>query len=433
MVAWIVDRRPNPKDRSLVNSQRFIDKAKSFIKASIDESVKKGSIDTMGGDGKGTVTISKKDIHEPVFAFDGKYGDHHYVLPGNKNVEEVTAYIEKDTIPKPEGGSGSVSKGSPDGDGVDEFKFYLSPEEWANILFDDMELPNMEEKNISDVEFMAWNKAGFKTSGSPANISIRRTLTNSFSRRKALNRPKKEEVTKLEDKLFDPGTTIEEKEQTQVRLSEIHNKFKSIPYIDTMDVRYHNLQPVPRPIYNAAMFCVMDCSGSMTEHMKDLAKRFYILLYRFLKIKYEKVEVIFIRHTHNAQIVDEDTFFYSPETGGTVVSTALEVLIDDMKEKHPPADWNIFVAQVSDGDNTSSDNMKVEKLLEDTIFPNAKYYAYLEVARDNDFPSGFDRRPSDLWNLYIDKFLDKKNFAMRKANKRTDIYPVFSELFAKKT
>ena len=82
-----------------------------------------------------------------------------------------------------------------------------------------------------------------------------------------------------------------------------------IPYIDPLDVRYRRFEAHPKPVAQAVMFCLMDVSGSMTEHMKDLAKRFYVLLYIFLKRRYKNVDVVFIRHTHQAQEVDEDTFF----------------------------------------------------------------------------------------------------------------------------
>ena len=115
------------------------------------------------------------------------------------------------------------------------------------------------------------------------------------------------------------------------------------------------------------MFCLMDVSGSMTEHMKDLAKRFYVLLYIFLKRRYKNVDVVFIRHTHQASEVDEETFFNSPETGGTVVSTALEEMQRVIEERYSPDNWNIYAAQASDGDNTASDNDKTAALLTKTI------------------------------------------------------------------
>ena len=191
---------------------------------------------------------------------------------------------------------------------------------------------------------------------------------------------------------------------------------------------------MPKPVAQAVMFCLMDVSGSMTEHMKDLAKRFYILLYIFLKRRYKHVDVVFIRHTHQAQEVDEDTFFHSPETGGTVVSTALEEMLDVVSGRYSPADWNIYAAQASDGDNTSSDNERTAALLTDSILPICQYYAYLEVGREGEsFPPGFVRRESDLWQTYNVIARSGAPLAMRKVNHRRDIYPVFRELFARKS
>ena len=102
------------------------------------------------------------------------------------------------------------------------------------------------------------------------------------------------------------------------------------------------------------MFCLMDVSGSMTEHMKDLAKRFFMLLYIFLKRRYKHVEVVFIRHTHEAQEVDEETFFHSPRDrrhGG--VDRARGDARGSSTERYSPDDWNIYAAQASDGDNTA--------------------------------------------------------------------------------
>jgi uncharacterized sporulation protein YeaH/YhbH (DUF444 family) len=206
-----------------------------------------------------------------------------------------------------------------------------------------------------------------------------------------------------------------------------------IPYIDPLDVRYRRFEAHPRPVAQAVMFCLMDVSGSMTEHMKDLAKRFYVLLYIFLKRRYKNVEVVFIRHTHQASEVDEETFFNSPETGGTVVSTALEEMQRVIEERYSPDNWNIYAAQASDGDNTASDNDKTAALLTRTLLPACQYYAYLEVGRDSEhFPPGFIRRDSDLWQTYSTIIRNGAPMAMRKVGHRRDIYPVFRELFAKK-
>ena len=102
----------------------------------------------------------------------------------------------------------------------------------------------------------------------------------------------------------------------------MRRRWREIPFLDPIDVRFNRFEAVPKPITQAVMFCLMDVSGSMSEEMKDLAKRFFMLLYLFIQRRYRHVEIVFIRHTHHAEEVDEDTFFYSRETGGTVVSTA---------------------------------------------------------------------------------------------------------------
>jgi uncharacterized protein len=180
------------------------------------------------------------------------------------------------------------------------------------------------------------------------------------------------------------------------------------------------------------MFCLMDVSGSMTEDMKDLAKRFYVLLYLFLQRRYKHVELVFIRHTHEAAEVDEETFFHSRETGGTLVSTALEEMRRVVADRYPPADWNIYAAQASDGDNASGDSQRTARLLTEVILPACQYYAYIEVGRDGEHGMpGFPRGPTDLWRTYETLVAMGAPMAMKKVRHRREIFPVFRELFQK--
>jgi uncharacterized protein len=283
---------------------------------------------------------------------------------------------------------------------------------------------------------VSWHRAGYSITGSPANLALLRTVRNSLSRRIALKRPKPDELQRLRDEIAALGLEGDEHGRRAELEAELERKLRRtglIPYIDPLDVRYRKFEPQPKPVAQAVMFCLMDVSGSMTEHMKDLAKRFYVLLYIFLRRRYKLVDVVFIRHTHQAQEVDEDTFFHSPETGGTVVSTALEEMQRVIDERYSPDLWNIYAAQASDGDNTASDNDKTAALLTSNILPVCQYYAYLEVGRDSEhFPPGFIRRDSDLWQTYTAICKTGAPMAMRKVGHRRDIYPVFRELFAKK-
>jgi uncharacterized protein len=424
----IVDRRLNPSGKNLANRQRFMRRAKAQIRKAVHESAGNRSI--KDADEGGEVVLPAQGVQEPSFRRSSSGGVRDHLLPGNKE------YIAGDTIQRPPGGGGgSGSEGSPDGEGEDDFRFALSRDEFVDLFLEDLELPDLAKRRVVNAEALVYHRAGYSVSGSPANLALNRTVRNSMSRRIALRRPKPEELQALLDeiKALDPAD-----EAKRVALEDEYARKKRrtgiIPYIDPLDVRYRRFESHPKPVAQAVMFCLMDVSGSMTEHMKDLAKRFYVLLYIFLRRRYKNVEVVFIRHTHQASEVDEETFFNSPETGGTVVSTALEEMQRVIEERYSPDNWNIYAAQASDGDNTASDNDKTAALLTKTLLPACQYYAYLEVGRDSEhFPPGFIRRDSDLWQTYSTIIRAGAPMAMRKVGHRRDIYPVFRELFQKKT
>ncbi|MFA9421686.1 MAG: DUF444 family protein, partial [Gammaproteobacteria bacterium] len=178
------------------------------------------------------------------------------------------------------------------------------------------------------------------------------------------------------------------------------------------------------PTSNAVMFCLMDVSGSMTQEIKDLAKRFFILLHLFLKQTYKKIDVVFIRHHTVASEVNEEEFFYSRETGGTVVSSALELMLKVMRERYPSSDWNIYAAQASDGENWQDDSPIARDLLMKSILPLLQFYAYIEITKSDQ---------QALWTAYeelLGKYAD--SFAMKKVSEAADIFPVFHELFERK-
>ena len=424
----IVDRRLNPSGKSLANRQRFMRRAKAQIRKAVHESAGNRSI--KDADDGGEVVLPSQGVQEPSFRRGASGGIRDHLLPGNKE------YIAGDTIQRPPGGGGGGgSEGSPDGDGEDDFRFALSRDEFVDLFLEDLELPDLAKRRVVNAEALVYHRAGYSVSGSPANLALNRTVRNSMSRRIALRRPKPEELQALRDEIDALGPADEDK---RIALEEEWARKKRrtglIPYIDPLDVRYKRFEAHPKPVAQAVMFCLMDVSGSMTEHMKDLAKRFYVLLYIFLKRRYKNVEVVFIRHTHQASEVDEETFFNSPETGGTVVSTALEEMQRVIQDRYSPDNWNIYAAQASDGDNTASDNDKTAALLTRVLLPACQYYAYLEVGRDAEhFPPGFIRRDSDLWQTYSAIIKAGAPMAMRKVGHRRDIYPVFRELFARKT
>ncbi len=301
----IIDRRLNPGGKSFANRQRFLRRARAQVRKAVREASSHRSIKDAGKGGE--VSIPAGGVHEPVLRRSAEGGVRDYVLPGNKK------YIQGDGIPRPDQGGGQGSRASDSGEGEDEFRFALTDEEYLDLYLEDLELPDLAKRQIAGAEAVQWRQAGYSSDGPPARLSVPRTLRQSLSRRIALKRPKADEIRQLRDeieRLEREGGHFEELVKLRADLEHRILRSKRIPYIDPVDVRYRRLESTPKPIAKAVMFCLMDVSGSMNEHMKDLAKRFYSLLYLFLNRRYEHVDVVFIRHTHEAQEVDEQTFFY---------------------------------------------------------------------------------------------------------------------------
>jgi uncharacterized sporulation protein YeaH/YhbH (DUF444 family) len=425
-----IDRRLNPRDKSLGNRMRFLKRTRARIKEAVDKAVRERTIgDAAKG---GSVSIPSDGINEPMFHESDSGGDRQRVLPGNKE------FVSGDRIDKPKGGQGGRGRqGAKDGDGEDAFTFALTEEEFLDLLFEDLELPDLIKSSLKDAKLAEPRRAGYSNDGLIPNLNVLRTMRQSLSRRLALRRPSRSEVEKLEARLAEIAllpeseALAEEKARVEEELKRLKRLQKAIPFIDPIDVRYSRFTRVIVPRAKAVMFCLMDVSASMGEREKDLAKRFFILLHLFLKRKYERVDVVFIRHTHEAKEVDEHEFFYGRETGGTVVSSALEQMIEIRDKRYSAAEWNIYCAEASDGDNSGGDTEHCLQLLSDEILPTTQYFAYIEIA-DRDISSHWSGGDSkELWRGYSELTERERNFAMRKVSNPADIYPVFRELFAR--
>jgi uncharacterized protein len=416
VVNHIVDRRLNPGSKSLENRQRFLRRAKVLVQGAVKKSSQDRDIkDVMEG---GEVSIPLDGMNEPRFRREG--GTRDMVLPGNKK------FIEGDILPRSGEKSGGRPRDPGEGDGEDAFRFVLSRDEFVDLFLDDLELPDLAKRKLAEAESEGIQRAGYTTSGSPANISVSRTVSRALARRVALRRPRLETILELEAEIAESDDEAHRAE-LMAQLEALKAKARRIPFIDPIDIRYRRFENVPKPVAQAVMFCLMDVSGSMSEHMKDLAKRFYMLLYVFLKRRYRHVEIVFIRHTDRAEEVDEETFFRGPASGGTLVSSALQAMHDIVRSRFRPADWNIYAAQASDGDNSISDGEVAGRLLTDMILPVSQFFAYLEVGETGGYT--FDMPDSALWTLYARLRANGAPLSMRKVSARSEIFPVFHDLF----
>lgn len=411
-MSQFIDRRQNGKSKSTINRQRFIRRFKKQIKAAVAESINKRSItDIEQGE---QIIIPKKDLSEPSFGY-GSGGVREVVLPGNKE------FIAGDKIKRPktmEGGTGSEA--SNEGEGIDDFIFELTKDEFLDLFFEDLALPDLIKTKLASEPTYERVKAGFSTVGTPPNIHLLRSFRNAIARRRIFTKSYRKKIAELEQ---DEEKSKEKKKQNKLEIDKLKGKIEKIPFIDTFDIRYTTRVKRKKMTTQAVMFCVMDVSGSMDETKKEIAKRFFILLYLFLTKNYQKITIVFVRHHTTAKEVDEQEFFYSRETGGTVVSSALEMVNKIIMERFPTTDWNIYVAQASDGDNWNADSPKCRDILVEKIMPYVQYYAYVEI---------LPRHHQSLWRSYIAVKETFKNFAMRNITDIKDIYPVFRELFKRK-
>ncbi len=428
----IIDRRLAGKNKSVGNRERFLRRYRDKVREAVQRAINGRSIrDIEKGE---DISIPKRDLSEPVFSH-GDGGSREVVHPGNRE------YVRGDRIEKPQGGGGQGSgsgDASDSGEGEDDFVFTLSKEEFMQVFFEDLALPNLVRTALAEVPEWKSQRAGYSSDGTPNNLHVVRSMRGALGRRIALGASSRREVQELEARLEElrclnaeagsaPGDAAlvqeraKEIEDIEARLHHLRGRIMGIPFLDPIDLRFRSRIKVPVPTTKAVMFCVMDVSGSMDEQRKELSKRFFILLYLFLTRHYDKIELVFIRHHTQAQEVNEHDFFHATETGGTVVSSALTLLDEIIQARYPTSEWNLYVAQASDGDNWHHDSSRCREIIEDKILPLVRYYAYVQVAQTE----------QNLWDEYLVLAEKHKHFAMRKVLEPSQIYPVFRELFKK--
>jgi len=416
-VIHLVDRRLNGNNKSAANRERFLRRYKEQLRKSVKDMIGERSITDMakGGD----VRIPAKDIAEPRFRH-GPGGDRETVHPGNRE------FVKGDTIRRPDGGAGGPDREPGSGESVDDFVFSLSREEFLDIFFEDLELPRLLRNTLGPAMQKKWIHAGFVTEGAQCNLAVLRTLKTALGRRIALSAAIRERLREARERLqraYDANSTAEDIAALEAEIVQLEKRLIRVPYLDELDLRFRNRVAIPAPISRAVMFCLMDVSASMDEQRKDLAKRFFALLYLFLSRKYEHVELVFIRHTDEPEEVDENTFFHDTRSGGTVVLTALELAHRIACERYAGGGWNLYLAQASDGDAFGADAGKSARFVEQSLLPLLRYFAYIEVCNSD------DSHASSLWAGY--ETVDSENFAKRRVGQRTEIYPVFRDLFKK--
>ncbi|WP_405119940.1 YeaH/YhbH family protein [Pseudomonas leptonychotis] len=419
-MSHVIDRRLNGKNKSTVNRQRFLRRYRDHIKKAVEEAVGRRSITDMEHGEQ--ISIPGRDIDEPVLHH-GRGGRQTTVHPGNRE------FTTGEKIARPQGGGGQgAGKASNSGEGIDEFVFQITQEEFLDFMFEDLELPNLIKRHLTGSDTFKSVRAGISNEGNPSRINIVRTLRSAHARRIALSGSSRHKLKDIQAELErlkqEQPDNLGDIQALEEEVSKLRARIKRVPFLDTFDLKYNLLVKQPNPSSKAVMFCLMDVSGSMTQSTKDIAKRFFILLYLFLKRNYDKIDVVFIRHHTSAKEVDEEEFFYSRETGGTIVSSALKLMHEVMTERYPINEWNIYAAQASDGDNWNDDSPVCRDILINQIMPFVQYFTYVEIT---------PREHQALWFEYEQvsaAFAD--TFAQQQLVSAGDIYPVFRDLFQRR-
>ncbi len=294
-------------------------------------------------------------------------------------------------------GQPGTGDGAGNAEGEELYETEITLEELVNYLFEDLNLPFLERKQLSLLESESSSKRwGIQRKGIPPRLSKRRSSIERIKRMKASQRTDAADVE----------STVGADER--------------FPFSED-DLRYQRLKQQPRPESNAVVICIMDNSGSMYLSKKFLARSFFFLLYQFVRYRYVNVELIFINHTTQAQEVNEDDFFHRSESGGTMISSGYEKALEIISARFNPAIWNIYAFHCSDGDNWPEDNDKaLEKAHE--LCQVCNLFGYGEIVST--------WTPGDTMAYIFTRNMPEDNFLVVKMSSKEDIWPAFKKLLS---
>jgi uncharacterized sporulation protein YeaH/YhbH (DUF444 family) len=413
----IVDRRSGGTSSSVQGSkQKYKQRIKQQLQDAVNRAVNKRKVGQV--DKKGVRVNGRTDaVSEPTIVHDPSAEQEHVVV-GNDRFKTGDSDIEHYQ-------GGGMGNGAGNGDDVvdDEFIYQLNKDELRQILFEGLSLPNFVRKVSNNSKIKELKRAGFTRTGNPATLNVMRSYKQSLCRRIAI----RSSIDKKIKKLIEISTDVESPDYTGAHdwiddeIYDLEKKRKKVPLFEEIDLRYVHKELVNKPVTKAVMYCLMDVSGSMDEERKALGKWFFVLLNLFLTQCYDHVEIIFVRHHTEAEIVDEETFFYKRESGGTIVSKGLQLILDDINKNHDPAKENIYVAQVSDGENWNSDNMDCIQLIKNQLLEKLQYMCYLEVKGST---------ANYLSQYYHHKLVGHPKFKMGGAQDKDEVYLVFRNFFS---
>jgi sporulation protein YhbH len=285
---------------------------------------------------------------------------------------------------KPKNGDGNQGAGNNEGEDIYETEITL--EELLEYITEDLDLPNLDRKKYSEIlTESCGKKQGYQRYGINPRLAKKKTVMSKIARKQGKKRVLQE--VNIEDEL------------------------ERFPFKQD-DLRYYRVKQKPKRESNAVMIFIMDVSGSMDSSKKFLARSYFFVLSKFLRRKYNNIAFEFISHTTVAKLVSEDEFFHKAESGGTYISSGLNLALDLIKEKYSPSMWNIYPVYASDGDNWTEDNERAIKAVNElsslsnmfgyaellpSTYSTTMYYRFQKEIKNKKFVSVIVKEKKDLW------------------------------------
>jgi len=378
-------------DRSARDRLRHRQKIKDTIRNNVGDIIAEESI--IGRNKDKIIKIPIRSIKEYKFI----YGEN---APGVAQGDG--SQKPGDVVDKGSPGDANVGQGGGDQPGVDAIETDVTLEELINIMFDDLELPELRRKQLQQImSDDARKRKGKRHAGIRPRLDKKATARNRIKRKLAVSNPEAEEERKV------AGKDGEE---------------KRFPFHQD-DMRYFHVVQTTKDVSNAVVFCIMDTSGSMGTVKKYLARSFYFLLYQFVRQKYQNVEVVFLAHHTDAKEVTEEEFFHKVESGGTYISSGYRKALDIIESRYHPSLWNIYAFHCSDGDNFYSDNERAVKAANE-LCDVCNLFGYGEIK-----PSGSAYYSGSMLEIFAE--IDRENFQMLVIEKKEDLWPSFKSFLTK--
>lgn len=373
--------QPNSRDRSVEDRRRHRQLVEKSIKENIGSIISEESI--VGKTKNRKIKIPIRGLKEYYF----RYGKNKNSVGAGTGEEQ-----KGKRIPKQDGKEAGKGDGAGNQEGEAIYETEITIEEAISYLFEDLDLPYLEEKRFKEVVTKSGDKRwGVAEKGIPPRLSKKHSVMAKIKRQKAMQRAARE----LGEEVIP----------------------ERIPFHED-DLKYFRKKPKPKRDSNAVVICIMDTSGSMGHTKKYLARSFYFLLYQFLKIKYVQVEIVFIAHTTIAKEVSEDDFFHRGESGGTYISSGYKKALEIIEEKYPPSMWNVYAFHCSDGDNWGEDNERAVAYA-NTLCEQCNLFGYGEIKMSS--------YTSTIMNKYLEE-IQHDNFSAVKIFKKEDVWKAFVDL-----